>query len=376
MENIFKDTDNSQKILIVNLKGSLDSRSSIDFYEYINSKLSIGYRKFIVSCDGLNTVSSAGISIILRLKKRLMERKAVLVYASFNAEILKVLALFNLDKILLIADNREIARKIIDSLVFQNHEEIEKHKLEIQSKIENSRKISSESKEDKISAPPPVIPKQEESSKSNIIVTEPIMEAFGTTEDRIKAVASEYIDEIPPSGISSVTYINKDENVSFSDIEPILETDSHESPKISTQEFITSKFDHIPPEYSEDFGDVSINIVDDEILEESKNKKTIFHDAEFFFDKKPDLIDFTIAKMPSISVTSILPEEEKKIESQTEVALEKNVQEEILEAIFESRVTQCETCHSKLKISEPGNFICPSCNSKFLIDKTGKIIHS
>ena len=55
------------QVVFVNLKGALDSEKAIDFYDFINAEIIKGFRKFVVDCSNLDYISSAGISIMIRL---------------------------------------------------------------------------------------------------------------------------------------------------------------------------------------------------------------------------------------------------------------------------------------------------------------------
>jgi anti-anti-sigma factor len=101
------------QVVFVNLKGALDSEKAIDFYDFINAELIKGFRKFVVDCTNLDYISSAGISIMIRLQHKLTEKKSVLAYFGFNKEISLVLDFFGLKKEFPIADTSENAIKLL-----------------------------------------------------------------------------------------------------------------------------------------------------------------------------------------------------------------------------------------------------------------------
>lgn len=109
-----KGTGNSLKILVINLRGSLDSQSSNEFYEYVSSKLEEGYKKFIINCEGLISISSAGVSTIIKLKKKIAINDSYIVYSQLNSEIQSLLRFFGISKNIIIAKDREDAKNILD----------------------------------------------------------------------------------------------------------------------------------------------------------------------------------------------------------------------------------------------------------------------
>lgn len=102
------------QVVFVNLKGALDSEKAIDFYDFINAELIKGFRKFVVDCTNLDYISSAGISIMIRLQHKLIQKKSILAYYSFNKEVSLVLNFFGLAKEFPIADNLDNALKLLN----------------------------------------------------------------------------------------------------------------------------------------------------------------------------------------------------------------------------------------------------------------------
>jgi anti-anti-sigma factor len=160
MQEPNKKESNPPKLLIINLKGSLDTTSSIDFFEYVNAKLIEGHSRFIINCENLNYISSAGISVILRIKKRIMEKKAILVYSSLNKEIRLLFNFFGLDRQILTAEDREQAKSIIESVRKNTSLQSEEPSNVLSPKVTLSR------------------PRLELDNEVHIIITEPLMDAF------------------------------------------------------------------------------------------------------------------------------------------------------------------------------------------------------
>jgi len=112
--SIKEDNVNETQVVFVTLKGALDSEKAIDFYDFINAEIIKGFRKFVVDSSRLDYISSSGISIIIRLQHKLLEKESRLVYFGFNKEISLVLNFFGLTKEIPIADNSINAVKLLN----------------------------------------------------------------------------------------------------------------------------------------------------------------------------------------------------------------------------------------------------------------------
>jgi anti-sigma B factor antagonist len=102
-------------VVFVTLKGALDSEKAIDFYDFINAETIKGFRKFVIDCSHLEYVSSSGISIMIRLQHKLLEKESVLAYYGFNKEISLVLNFFGLKKEITVADNSNNAIRMLNT---------------------------------------------------------------------------------------------------------------------------------------------------------------------------------------------------------------------------------------------------------------------
>lgn len=111
--SIKEDNLNETQVVFVTLRGVLDSEKAIDFYDFINAEIIKGFRKFVVDSSRLEYISSSGISIMIRLQHKLLERESVLVYFGFNKEISLVLNFFGLSKEIPIADTSDNAINLL-----------------------------------------------------------------------------------------------------------------------------------------------------------------------------------------------------------------------------------------------------------------------
>ena len=71
------------KVIILALNGILDSKNALDFYEYIIN-LEPQFSRYIFNCDRLTAVSSSGISILLRIRKKFIQKNYIPIFSGFN----------------------------------------------------------------------------------------------------------------------------------------------------------------------------------------------------------------------------------------------------------------------------------------------------
>jgi anti-anti-sigma factor len=114
-----------EKLVIISVSGDLDSKIALDFYEYI-IKLESLYSRLILDCESLNSTSSFGISILLRIRKRFIQNNIISVIAGLNDEILDLFMFFGFNKLFYITKNIASAKNILNTL-----HPVEKEKIEL-----------------------------------------------------------------------------------------------------------------------------------------------------------------------------------------------------------------------------------------------------
>ena len=131
-----------EKLVIISLSGDLDSKIALDFYEYI-IKLESLYSRLILDCEALNSISSFGISILLRIRKRFIQNNIISVISSLNDETLDLFMFFGFNKLFYITKNIASAKNILNTLhpvekdkIDLNEIEIINHPISKKSKIE------------------------------------------------------------------------------------------------------------------------------------------------------------------------------------------------------------------------------------------------
>jgi anti-sigma B factor antagonist len=104
----------SESSLILYLKGILDTSNARDLEEYFETRISSGYKKFVLDCSHLDSLSSGGISLLLRLTQKMKSNPEILVFiAEINQEVTKLLRLFGLEQRLRIFKNTEEAKDFL-----------------------------------------------------------------------------------------------------------------------------------------------------------------------------------------------------------------------------------------------------------------------
>ncbi|MDX1958559.1 MAG: STAS domain-containing protein [Leptospiraceae bacterium] len=104
--------------IVLEAKGVLDSSSHIDFYDFIKEEEAKGFSKFILDFSGLESISSAGIAVLIRIRKKFKEKNYTLVCIELNPEIKELFYFFGFQKLFLLAEDKEAAEKLLESLYF------------------------------------------------------------------------------------------------------------------------------------------------------------------------------------------------------------------------------------------------------------------
>lgn len=92
-------------VLVIELEGSLDSHSAVDFRQWFNEKTAAGYRAFAVDCLCLEYISSAGIAAIIDLQTYLENQGGKMVLYQLSGETRQLLRFLQLDtKLNLVGD--------------------------------------------------------------------------------------------------------------------------------------------------------------------------------------------------------------------------------------------------------------------------------
>lgn len=97
-------------ILVIILRGDLDSASTPEFEKQVQSHLESGHQKIIIDCRYLGYISSVGIGSLVALQSRLRKKGGEIKLSSIQGTVMDVLRLVHLDKMLNIYGDQEFAR--------------------------------------------------------------------------------------------------------------------------------------------------------------------------------------------------------------------------------------------------------------------------
>lgn len=108
MEFFYHDLD--QDVLVISADGGLNSSTAEQFVHDIEKLVDAGLRKIIVDCTQLTYVSSYGLSVLLRLHKRIKKHSGDVKICCVHSTLVKLLELVRLDKVFSVFPDLEQAR--------------------------------------------------------------------------------------------------------------------------------------------------------------------------------------------------------------------------------------------------------------------------
>lgn len=109
--------------VVVRVQGTLDSSSFLDFYDFFTQLERNGFSKFILNLQDLEFLSSAGISVLIRVKRKLQEKDYSIVLIHLQPEVKELFRFFGFQKTFLIANDKESAEKLLESIYFLKAQE-------------------------------------------------------------------------------------------------------------------------------------------------------------------------------------------------------------------------------------------------------------
>ncbi len=101
------------KVIVIDIKGELNSETSADFEEYINQLMLKKKLFLIINALGLKYISSAGFGVFLYIQKKLTVANGFFIICSISEEIFALYKLLGFDRILKIAADKDEALSII-----------------------------------------------------------------------------------------------------------------------------------------------------------------------------------------------------------------------------------------------------------------------
>ncbi len=111
-----KDSDDSS-ILMLNLKGFLDTYNSSDFQREINKIIESGSIKLLFNCSELNYVSSTGIGAFTAFLKTLKQKNGDVVLAGLQPKVFEVFQLLGFSKFFNITTTIDEGKSVLQGQV-------------------------------------------------------------------------------------------------------------------------------------------------------------------------------------------------------------------------------------------------------------------
>lgn len=108
MELYFHDTD--RDILILSADGGIDSTNAAELVSELGRLVDAGARKLIIDGSRLGFISSYGVSVLLRLHKKLAERGGDVKLAALDTRVARLIETVGLERIFQIYPNVDEAR--------------------------------------------------------------------------------------------------------------------------------------------------------------------------------------------------------------------------------------------------------------------------
>mgnify|MGYP000883422475 CR=1 FL=1 len=105
------------RVVVVEIEGHLDSKTSPDFEQYINRLLEKDKRFILLNSQGLQYISSEGIGLVLLVQKKISEKNGSLIIFNLSHEIRSLYSLLGFDKIFRIAESRIEAMQTMDKQI-------------------------------------------------------------------------------------------------------------------------------------------------------------------------------------------------------------------------------------------------------------------
>ena len=97
MEIFFEEIQ--EGVLVVGVQGSLDRKTSDGFLERIDALIEGGVQKLVLDCTGLEYVSSLGLGVLVRVRKRFATAGRDIRIAGVSGTVAEMLRITRLDRV-------------------------------------------------------------------------------------------------------------------------------------------------------------------------------------------------------------------------------------------------------------------------------------
>lgn len=358
-------TIESESSLVVQIRGLLDTQNASDLDKFLESRIAQGYRKFLLDCKSLESISSGGIAFLLRIQaKRKSDPGLVFVLTDLNSEVSRILRFLGLRSKLTIVSTQQEGRQYLAKIPTVRKRDVTRPlSQQIHTKVSETASVAHHPSPERIrfyyrgNAPRYTEPTRLE-KESAVSRNEPVsrMEPV-TLEDQKIGTSIEGKD-------------SSDRKISVDRIDP-------QDPKkaVDTKDNMDSiSISSNKAPLESDFGSESIlQRLEERMLElkqEVKNevKNEVKGSHRILEDRLKEEWNLSWeswkARTPVESSVGIVTPNQKVPNSQESMSLQR-------EDVAVEEVLVCESCGTKLKVVKTGKYQCPQCRTEFLYKGRG-----
>lgn len=114
MVNIHSAVENN--CYLIKIEGEVDASSSIHLDNAIAKARDEGFNNVLIDCTDLFYISSAGLGVFMSYIEDFQKREKKLVIFGLNEKVRNVFQILGLDQLLTIAENKEMAKELLDEV--------------------------------------------------------------------------------------------------------------------------------------------------------------------------------------------------------------------------------------------------------------------
>jgi len=101
----YEDYRSNRSIIIINIKGIIDSLNFFEFKNAVQEIISQNYKKLLFNCQELDNVSSTGVGVFVSIYKSLKEQKGDMIMLSIKPQIYNIFHTLGFSKLLKFRNN-------------------------------------------------------------------------------------------------------------------------------------------------------------------------------------------------------------------------------------------------------------------------------
>lgn len=105
--------ESDKELLIIESEGKLDETLAMDFIRDLYERIEKGLRKIIVDCSSMEFISSLDLSVLARLRSKVVTKGGELKFCGVSGRVAEVLRITAMDKLFEIHPDLESARRAI-----------------------------------------------------------------------------------------------------------------------------------------------------------------------------------------------------------------------------------------------------------------------